>query len=206
MIYEIYKTHRKDNGEYYIGKHEHSGSGAGCHDYMGSGVLLNRKMKKHPDVWHREVLATYDSRESLDLAEAFWVGNKWTDDPKCLNLMAGGQGGHCGNYSTVSLRGHSRTANQISGDLSQAEKMREYKGNLTESQKSGYKRRSQGMLGEQHYKCDLRIHKFSHKEYGEFIGKAFEMRNKYPEVGTNIHALIIGRQKSCKGWTLVQGG
>ena len=58
----------------------------------------------------------------------------------------------------------------------------------------------------QHYKCDLRIHKFSHKEYGEFIGKSFEMRNKYPEVGTNISALIAGRQKSCKGWTLVQGG
>lgn len=88
----IYKITNKTTGEYYIGKRT-------CldwrtDDYMGSGTLLNRKMEAHPDhEWIKEVLLLLSSEEQAYEYEAVAVGDRWRDDPLCLNLIAGGAGG-----------------------------------------------------------------------------------------------------------------
>ena len=88
----IYKTTNHTTGEYYYGKRTCS-SGWRDDPYMGSGLLLQRKMKAHPDHdWRKEVLLLLDSEEEAFKYEVISIGDRWDTDPLCLNLCPGGHG------------------------------------------------------------------------------------------------------------------
>jgi len=96
----VYKVTNLETGEYYYGKRS-----CNCDwredSYMGSGVLLKNKMEAHPDQpWVKEVLLILDSEEEAYLHEQLAIGDRWRDDPLCLNLTAGGEGG-CSESTTL---------------------------------------------------------------------------------------------------------
>jgi len=92
MQHYVYKITNKTTGEYYYGKRSCEGSWRDD-SYMGSGTLLKAKMKAHPDHdWCKEVLLLLDTEEEAYTYEAISIGDRWRDDPLCLNLKEGGEG------------------------------------------------------------------------------------------------------------------
>lgn len=99
----IYKISCKETGEYYYGKR--TAVDWKADPYMGSGYLLKKKMEAHPDyTWTKEVLLLLDSAEEAYEYEAIVIGDKWKDDPKCLNLCPGGEGGMGLNHYDLAKR------------------------------------------------------------------------------------------------------
>lgn len=85
----IYKT-ELSNGQYYIGKHKYNG----LHDkkYIGSGTRLREVIKNDKSIKIKNTPMFYTVDEkSLSLMEEIAIGNRFKDDNKCLNLMAGGK-------------------------------------------------------------------------------------------------------------------
>ena len=92
----VYKITCLETGEYYYGKRSCNGSWKDD-PYMGSGQILKRKIKAHPEyTWTKEVLLLLDSSEEALEYEAVVIGNKFKGgedwDGLCLNLTAGGLG------------------------------------------------------------------------------------------------------------------
>ena len=92
----VYKITCLETGEYYYGKRSCNGSWKDD-PYMGSGQILKRKIKAHPEyTWTKEVLLLLDSIEEALEYEAVVIGNKFKGgedwDGLCLNLTAGGLG------------------------------------------------------------------------------------------------------------------
>lgn len=87
----IYRTTCKVTGKYYIGMH----STNDLHDgYMGSGKRLRYSIGKHGVENHtREILEFYFTREWLCEREAEIVCSELLNDPMCMNLKVGGDGG-----------------------------------------------------------------------------------------------------------------
>jgi hypothetical protein len=86
----IYKITRFD-GKYYIGMHSTDDLEDG---YFGSGKLISRSMKKYGAEKHsKEILEFLDSRISLKTRERELVNEEILDDPLCMNLKLGGDGG-----------------------------------------------------------------------------------------------------------------
>lgn len=97
-IYKITLTKGNLEGHYYIGKRTYRGTDPLKDKYKGSGVIVKKYYKQYPDDYKKEILEICDSIESLNIAEAKWVGDKFDTDPMCLNLCAGGQGGSDGRW------------------------------------------------------------------------------------------------------------
>lgn len=94
MFYYTYKiTLLKGSlaGHYYFGQHRTNKLDDG---YTGSGVKVTDYFKKYPKIEHqtyiKEIIAFYDSKEELDIAEEQLIGDKYITDPLCLNLVKGG--------------------------------------------------------------------------------------------------------------------
>lgn len=86
----IYKIVRFD-GKYYIGMHSTDNLDDG---YFGSGKRLRHSIKKHGKDKHQiQILAMYEDRENLRLAESRLVDQECLNDPMCMNLRLGGEGG-----------------------------------------------------------------------------------------------------------------
>ena len=84
----IYKTTNLINSKYYIGKDEKNNP-----DYLGSGLLLNRAIKKHGrENFKKEILETCTNRTELNEKEIYWI-----EKPKAIengyNIALGGAGG-----------------------------------------------------------------------------------------------------------------
>lgn len=87
----ICKTTCNLNGKYYIGMHSTSNLEDG---YMGSGKRLRYSIRKYGVENHtREILEFLNDRESLAKREAEIVNEELINDPLCINLKLGGQGG-----------------------------------------------------------------------------------------------------------------
>lgn len=86
----IYKITRED-GKFYIGMHSTDNLEDG---YFGSGVLLWKSIKKHGKEKHtKEILEFLPDRASLRTRERTLVNEEILDDPLCMNLCLGGEGG-----------------------------------------------------------------------------------------------------------------
>ena len=86
----IYKITRQD-GKYYIGMHSTDDLEDG---YFGSGQLLWKSIKKHGKEKHvKEILEFLPSRRELKERERIFVNEEILDDPLCMNLKLGGEGG-----------------------------------------------------------------------------------------------------------------
>ena len=86
----IYKITRTD-GKYYIGMHSTDDLEDG---YFGSGQLLWKSIKKHGKEKHvKEILEFLPSRKELKERERALVNEEIVNDPLCMNLKLGGEGG-----------------------------------------------------------------------------------------------------------------
>lgn len=87
----IYKTSCLFNSNYYIGMHSTSNILDG---YMGSGIRINRAIKKYGvENFKCEVLEYLSDRDSLARREKEIVTEELLKDVNCLNLKPGGFGG-----------------------------------------------------------------------------------------------------------------
>ena len=94
--YYVYRQFNKRTGEYYIGKGTYSDRDPDGSKYQGSGILLLRKMKAHPNDFEKEILKEFDEESEAYDYEADLVGERYiggaNHDPLCLNMNSGGMG------------------------------------------------------------------------------------------------------------------
>ena len=91
MEHIIYKTTNSLNSRFYIGMHSTTNIDDG---YLGSGRRIKAEIKKYgKENFTREILEHLPSREALCEREAEIVCEKLMQDPLCLNLKNGGEGG-----------------------------------------------------------------------------------------------------------------
>ena len=89
----IYKTTCKISGKYYVGMHSTSNLEDG---YIGSGKRLWNSIRKHGRENHSiEILEWFSERSSLKEREKELVNESLLQDPMCMNLKLGGEGGFC---------------------------------------------------------------------------------------------------------------
>jgi len=87
----IYKTTCLVNQKYYVGMHSTSDLEDG---YLGSGRRIWLSIRKHGKENHSfEILEMLESRSSLKEREKELVNEEMLQDPMCMNLMIGGEGG-----------------------------------------------------------------------------------------------------------------
>lgn len=87
----IYKTVDLRNGNYYLGMHSTSDLEDG---YLGSGKRLRHTIRKYgKENFKLEILEFLPNRESLVKREKELITEDIIKDPKCINLIKGGQGG-----------------------------------------------------------------------------------------------------------------
>ena len=87
----IYKTTCSVNGKYYYGMHSTDDLEDG---YVGSGTMLWHSIKKHGrENFKLEILEFCSDRESLKQREAELITEEMLNDPMCMNLTLGGEGG-----------------------------------------------------------------------------------------------------------------
>lgn len=90
----IYKTTCLLNQKYYIGLHSTDDLEDG---YIGSGKRLWYSIRKHGKENHKfEILEMLETRKSLKDREKELVNEERLQDPMCMNLQIGGEGGN--NY------------------------------------------------------------------------------------------------------------
>ena len=70
----IYITTNKINGKRYIGQRKFSNNHGGWKNYLGSGKLLNRAIKKYGiENFYRDIVDLAYSAEELDEKECEWI-------------------------------------------------------------------------------------------------------------------------------------
>jgi|13_taG_2_1085334.scaffolds.fasta_scaffold00002_269 hypothetical protein len=94
--YYVYRQFNKRTGEYYLGKGTYSDRDPDGSKYQGSGLLLLRKMKAHPNEFEKEIIRVFENEDDAYAYEAELVGEKYIGgsdhDPLCLNMNSGGMG------------------------------------------------------------------------------------------------------------------
>jgi hypothetical protein len=92
----IYKTTNLINGKFYIGKDSKNNP-----DYIGSGVILERAIKKHGiHNFKKEILEVCSNDAELNEREIYWIKYyKSTDRKIGYNLTEGGTGGDTFKHS-----------------------------------------------------------------------------------------------------------
>lgn len=99
MFYTIYETTNLLDGKKYIGKHATTDPND---DYLGSGIRLNRAIKKYgKENFQKKVLFVLETEEEMTLKEMELVNDEVVADPNYYNIAYGGQGG-----SIVLKEGH----------------------------------------------------------------------------------------------------
>lgn len=90
-FYYIYKTVNLINDKFYIGKHE---SEKENDNYLGSGLLLNRVIKKYGSENFKKIILEYcENSEDLCIREKFWIESEMSYFPNGYNISPGGLGG-----------------------------------------------------------------------------------------------------------------
>jgi hypothetical protein len=120
MFYTIYKITNKINNKYYIGKHQTKNIND---NYMGSGKLLKRAIKKYGiENFKKEILHVFETEEEMNIKEKELV----VISEDTYNLCEGGQGGFGyinsnnlafgGNQKEASLKGWYATFTKMKND------------------------------------------------------------------------------------------
>lgn len=83
----VYKTTNLINGRWYIGQDRYDNPA-----YYGSGILLNRAIKKYGKInFVKEILEVCESLEDLNKAEEKWIKDSGAlENPQSYNLREGG--------------------------------------------------------------------------------------------------------------------
>ena len=87
----IYKTTNLVNGKWYMGMHSTSNLEDG---YVGSGTFLWKSIKKYGrENFKMEIQEFFPDRRSLKEREIEIITEELLEDPMCMNLSLGGNGG-----------------------------------------------------------------------------------------------------------------
>lgn len=90
-LHYLYKITNTKNGKYYIGMHSTDDINDG---YFGSGKLIRNSIRSHGKGSHKkEILSFFENREELKNAEKKLITEDVVNDPLCMNLKSGGEGG-----------------------------------------------------------------------------------------------------------------
>lgn len=88
--YVVYETTNLINGKFYIGVHKTNGI-----SYLGSGILLNKAIKKYGrDNFMNEILYEFDNRHEAYCCEISIVSTDLVKNNNCYNICEGGYGGN----------------------------------------------------------------------------------------------------------------
>ena len=102
MFYTIYKITNMVNGKIYIGCHKTKDLDD---EYMGSGNLLKRAIKKHGlDNFKKEILEVFDSAKGMFECESLLVNKEFVKDSNTYNIKEGGKGGWDYNNSDDGIK------------------------------------------------------------------------------------------------------
>jgi hypothetical protein len=122
----IYKITCLKNSRYYIGMHSTDNLEDG---YFGGGKRIKNSVKKHgKDAHRKEILEFFENRELLRNREMELVNEELLNDPMCMNIALGGEGGfpaECieGEYhKKISSQGGKSTADRLKKDPELLEK------------------------------------------------------------------------------------
>ena len=148
----IYKTTCNLNGKYYIGMHSTSDLEDG---YMGSGKRLRYSIRKYGIENHtKEILEFLDDRDSLNKREAEIINEELINDPLCMNLKCGGQGGFISveQQRNRSLKGGLSYSERMKTDIKFRtyiiENLKKYTGENTSFFGKRHKEESKRLIGE----------------------------------------------------------
>lgn len=109
-IYKItFLKGERTAGHYYIGKRTTKNNQAPYNDgYYGSGKIVKDYYKMYPpkegETIIKEIIEFNASQEENNKREEYWIGDKYETDPLCLNMRAGGTGGHCSTEVANKIR------------------------------------------------------------------------------------------------------
>ena len=87
--------------------------------YMGGGKRIKNSVSKHgKDAHRKEILGFFENREDLINGEIRIVNEELINDPMCMNLMKGGNGGYISeeNQKARSIAGGKAFANKLLKD------------------------------------------------------------------------------------------
>lgn len=120
----IYKTTCSVTGRYYVGMHSTNNLED---EYLGSGKQLWYSIRKHGSENHtREILEFLESREALRNREHQLVNTDLLNDPMCMNLITGGEGGwQPSKQKEMSERGNAKVKWLYENDESWANAVKE---------------------------------------------------------------------------------
>jgi hypothetical protein len=91
LYHTLYRTTCTVTKKFYIGAHSTNDLED---EYFGSGLRLLRSIRKHGKDKHvKEVLEILDSKESMYIRENEVVNEELLQNPLCMNLKRGGEGG-----------------------------------------------------------------------------------------------------------------
>ena len=91
MYYLIYKITNRLNNKFYVGKHKTENKDD---DYFGSGLLLERAVKKHgKENFVKEILFDLPTEDDMNQKEADIVDEEFVARLDTYNIRLGGEGG-----------------------------------------------------------------------------------------------------------------
>lgn len=157
MFYTVYKITNLINKKFYIGKHKTNDLND---EYMGSGKLIKRAIKKYgKDNFIKELLFMFDTEQEMNEKEKELV----LISEETYNLCEGGNGGFSyinSNVELIQLR--DSYENKLAGRKAADKKLYETKGNqwrIDASKKAAETRKKLGIVdtfgGKQNYKNRL---------------------------------------------------
>lgn len=105
MVYYIYKTINNINKKYYIGQRCYHGDNILQDDYLGSGTLLRRAIKKYGKKnFEKQILQICKTKSELDIIEKEIINEKIINDENSYNIALGGTGGNLGEIINEKIR------------------------------------------------------------------------------------------------------
>lgn len=104
MHYYMYKITNNINGKIYIGIHSTTNIDDG---YMGSGVLLNKAIKKYGiEHFTKTILETFNDIQTMKIRELEIVNHDFVKREDTYNIAIGGQNNWVGKVSTADKEGN----------------------------------------------------------------------------------------------------
>lgn len=126
MFYTIYETTNTINGKKYVGAHKTDNLDDG---YIGSGIALNRSVKKYGrDKFETIVLHFLSSEEEMYKKEVEIVTSEIVNNPNYYNMTLGGEGG----WSHVDNTGDNNWTRSAEGRKKLSERMQVIRKNRPE--------------------------------------------------------------------------
>jgi hypothetical protein len=173
MFYTVYKVTNKINNKYYIGKHQTKNLND---DYMGSGKLIKRAIKKYGiENFIKEILFVFDNEKEMNDKEKELV----LLNEMSYNLCYGGKGGFGFiNDKKLNLYGKNGSSEHGLENLSFG---RIYIKNLTESELINYKNK----LSKSHKKKYTEGYEnpFKNKKHKQETKEKIGLKNKESQKG-----------------------